>query len=160
MELLVENPGLDLYDEAWPMWTYQGQFPPPICVGAGTVSKSIVTAGCRIQGAVEHSVLSRNCAIGPGSKVESTIVLPNASIGRNCRITRAIVESGCEIPDGVKFVHPHDPGTGLFAVSRGGVALLTQDALARVLKRKSQDAAANVTYLASGRKTHNGLPPS
>lgn len=131
MELLDENPPLALHDSHWPIWTHQSQCPPPIFVGAGTALRSIVSGGCRVAGTVEHSVLSQGCSIGAGAAVESSVLLPNATIGRNCRIRRAIVESGCTVPDGLDLGDDLYAAAELCRFSADGVALITSEAIER-----------------------------
>ncbi len=129
MDLLDDNPGIELGDADWPIWTHQTQHPPAIFAGTGTVSRSIVSGGCRVAGSVERSVLSPGCSIGAGSRVEGSVVLPDVVIGRNCRIHRAIVESGCRIPDGFELgpERPRLASAPSAAEPGGGIALITSD---------------------------------
>jgi glucose-1-phosphate adenylyltransferase len=131
MELLAEQPELDLYDEQWPLWTHPPQLPPPRFVGDGAALRSIVSAGCSVGGRVEESLLSVSCRVGAGTKLKACVVLPDVEIGRNCRIRRAIVDSGASIPDG--FVIGEDPlrDAALFEMSPGGVAVVTAEMLER-----------------------------
>jgi glucose-1-phosphate adenylyltransferase len=134
MELLDDNPPFALHDGDWPIWTHQTQCPPPIFVGAGSASRSIVSGGCRVAGAVELSVLSQSCSIGAGTVVESSVVLPNATIGRNCRIRRAIVEGGCSIPDGLALGDDLYAAAELCRFSAEGIALITAEAVERAVQ--------------------------
>jgi glucose-1-phosphate adenylyltransferase len=131
MELLEDDPPLALHDDRWPIWTHQTQCPPPMFVGAGTALRSIVSGGCRVAGLVERSVLSQGCSIGAGAAIESSVVLPNATIGRDCRIRRAIVESGCTIPDGLDLGDDLYAAAELCRFSAEGVALITREAVER-----------------------------
>lgn len=67
MDLVAVDPLFNLYDERWPIRTYQGQFPPAKFVFAqdaqggrmGVALDSIVCGGCIISGGrVQNSVLS------------------------------------------------------------------------------------------------------
>jgi len=44
--------------------------------------------------------LFSNVRVNSFSTIQDSIVLPDASIGRHCRITKAIIEKGCEMPEG------------------------------------------------------------
>ena len=64
IDLCAVTPQLDLYDERWPIWTYQLQLPPAKLVfdddeRRGHAMDSVVASGCVISGAtVRRSVLS------------------------------------------------------------------------------------------------------
>ena len=69
MDLVAVDPLFNLYDQEWPIRTYQGQFPPAKFVFAqdfqggrmGVALDSIVCGGCIISGGrVQNSVLSPN----------------------------------------------------------------------------------------------------
>jgi glucose-1-phosphate adenylyltransferase len=144
MELLTENPEFDLHDDAWPVWTHQTQAPPPIFVGAGSALRSVVAAGCRVAGRVERSVMSRNCSIGAGAKARDAVLLPGVTIGRNCRIERAVVDGGCNIPDGMHLGAEFDRDGPAREFSAEGIALITQDVVERVV---AHSRTAKVAYL-------------
>jgi glucose-1-phosphate adenylyltransferase len=133
MELLAERPELDLHDDRWPIWTHQTQCAPPIFTGQGFASRSIVAGGCGIAGTVERSVLSQRCVIGSGSVVESSVVLPDVTIGRNCRIRRAIVETGCTIPDGTELGGEPYADEESYRYSAEGIAVVTSAAVERAM---------------------------
>jgi glucose-1-phosphate adenylyltransferase len=141
MELLKDRPQLDLHDRRWPIWTHQPQLPAPVFVGAGSATRSIVSAGCGVAGAVERSVLSQGCKVGAGSVIDSCIVLPDVTIGRDCRIARAIIDSGCSIPDGFRL----EGDIGLedqAGLSAEGIALLTAASVGRAAGRWQRDKVA------------------
>jgi glucose-1-phosphate adenylyltransferase len=109
MELLAGNPGLDLQDPAWPIFTRPGQSAPARFLGQGEACRSLVASGCCIAGSVRNSVLSTGCRVGEGSIVSASVLLPDARIGAHCRIHGAIVDSGCSIPDGAVVGEPGRP---------------------------------------------------
>jgi glucose-1-phosphate adenylyltransferase len=143
MDLLEDHAELDLYDERWPILTHQPPRAPTRVMGAGSTRRSIVAAGGVIAGRVERSVLFPECEIGHGSSVEGSLVLPAASIGRNCRLHNVIVDSGCEIPDGTVIGENPSEDATRYGVSAGGVVLVTarrlscDDALASRAVRKA-----------------------
>ncbi len=100
MDLLEDDPRIDLTDTDWPIWTRAIQAPPPRFAGRGVATNSIVSVGSIVAGEVRNSVISPGCRVMAGSLLEDAVVLPNARIGRNCRILRAIVDEGCVVPDG------------------------------------------------------------
>jgi len=106
MDLASVTPLFNLYDDHWPLRTYQRQYPPAKFVFAqegrrmGVAVDSIVSAGCIISGGrVLHSILSPGVRVNSYCEVEYSILMPAAEIGRNSRIRRAIVNTGVKIPD-------------------------------------------------------------
>ncbi|MDI1230536.1 MAG: glucose-1-phosphate adenylyltransferase [Methylobacter sp.] len=135
MELIGVKPDLNLYDKTWPIWTYQAQTPPAKFVfdsdkRRGQAVDSMVSGGCVISGAkVRHSLLFSNVRVNSYTTLQDTIVLPEVNIGRHCRITRAIIEKGCEIPEGTIIGEDRAEDEKRFHVSPGGVVLVTTDML-------------------------------
>jgi glucose-1-phosphate adenylyltransferase len=144
MELLAERPELNLHDDRWPIWTHQTQCPPPIFTGQGFASRSIVAGGCGIAGTVEHSVLSQRCVVGSGSVVESSVVLPDVTIGRDCRIRRAIIETGCTIPDGVEVGGDAYEDEESCRYSAERIAVITSAAVERAMAHASPPKVAYI----------------
>jgi glucose-1-phosphate adenylyltransferase len=139
MELVSVKPDLNLYDTYWPIWTYQEQTPPAKFVfdeddRRGHAVDSIVSGGCVISGAtVRHSLLFSNVRVNSYTTLQDSIVLPQANIGRHCRITKAIIEKGCEIPEGTIIGENLEEDKKKYHVSPGGVVLVTPDMLGQKL---------------------------
>ncbi len=139
MELIGVKPDLNLYDTYWPIWTYQEQTPPAKFVfdeddRRGQAVDSMVSGGCVISGAmVRHSLLFSNVRVNSYTTLQDSIVLPQANIGRHCRITKAIIEKGCEIPEGTIIGENRAEDEKKYHVSPGGVVLVTPDMLGQKL---------------------------
>jgi glucose-1-phosphate adenylyltransferase len=139
MELIGVNPNLNLYDHTWPIWTYQAQTPPAKFVfddddRRGLAVDSMISGGCIVSGAkVRHSLLFTNVRVNSYCTIQDTIVLPDVNIARNCRITKAIIERGCEIPEGTIIGEDREADEKRFHVSPGGVVLVTSDMLGQRL---------------------------
>jgi glucose-1-phosphate adenylyltransferase len=135
MELIGVKPDLNLYDKTWPIWTYQEQTPPAKFVfdsdkRRGQAVDSMVSGGCVISGAkVRHSLLFSNVRVNSYTTLQDTIVLPEVNIGRHCNITKAILEKGCEVPEGTIIGQNRADDEKRFHVSRNGVVLVTPDML-------------------------------
>ncbi|MBT3011477.1 MAG: glucose-1-phosphate adenylyltransferase [Candidatus Thiodiazotropha sp. (ex Lucina aurantia)] len=139
LELIGVTPPLNLYDRSWPIWTYQEQLPPAKFVfdddeRRGMAVDSMVSGGCVISGAkVTNSLLFSNVRVNSYSEVNETVVLPDVNIGRNCRISKAVIDRGCDIPEGT--VIGEDPALDAerFYVSEKGVVLVTPEMLGQVI---------------------------
>jgi len=135
MELIGVNPDLNLYDKSWPIWTYQEQTPPAKFVfddddRRGKAVDSMVSGGCIISGSkVRHSLLFSNVRVNSYTSLEDCVVLPEAVIGRHCRIKRAIIEKGCIVPEGTVIGENRAEDEKNYLVSPGGVVLVTSDML-------------------------------
>ncbi|THD46999.1 MAG: glucose-1-phosphate adenylyltransferase [Bradyrhizobium sp.] len=133
-------PDLDLYDRAWPIWTY-GEITPPakfvhdVDGRRGVAISSVVSGGCIISGAaVTRSLMFTGVRVHSYATIHEAVVLPNAQIGRNARVKKAIIDSGVIIPDGL--VVGEDPvlDAKRFRVTEGGVTLITQPMLDKLAK--------------------------
>ena len=135
LELVHVKPELNIYDQDWPIWTYQVQQPPAKFIldedgRRGVAINSMVSGGCIISGAmVRESLLFSDVRVDEGSSIQSSIILPHVEIGRGCVIRGAIVDEGCEIPDGMTIGMDRAADATRFHVTDKGVVLVTADML-------------------------------
>ena len=134
-DLLKVTPQLNLYDDGWPIWTYQEQLPPAKFIfnddnRRGMAVDSMVSGGCIISGAyVERSLLSNKVRINSYSHVSDCIILPDVVIGRNCILKNCIIDQGCQIPSGTSIGVDLLKDAERFHVSDGGVVLVSKEML-------------------------------
>jgi glucose-1-phosphate adenylyltransferase len=139
MELIEVEPELNLYDQDWPIWTYQEQLPPAKFVfddpdRRGAALNSMVAGGCIVAGAtIRRSVLFPNVHVEPHSDVDESVVLPDVRIGKSCRIRRTVLDKGCVVRDGFVIGYDRERDSRLFHVSAGGITLVTPDMLGQAL---------------------------
>ncbi len=135
LELISVTPELNLYDQDWPIWTYQRQVPPAKFVfddddRRGMAVDSITSGGCIISGAtVRRSLLFSNVVVESWSYIEDSVILPDVTIGQNCRIRKAIIDKKCEIPSGMVIGEDRAEDEKRFYVSEGGVVLVIPEML-------------------------------
>ncbi len=103
MDMLSENPQLDLNDSNWRIFTRSPNQPAAYIAPSAVVQDSIVNEGCMVHGKVDHSVLFFNVEVGEGSEITDSVIMPGAKIGKNARIHRAIVNEGVIIEDGAQI---------------------------------------------------------
>lgn len=131
MELCGIDPELDLYNREWPIWTYQTQHPPAKFIfddadRRGEAIDSLVSAGCILSGAkVKRSIIFFATRISSYSVIKDSVILPKVTIGQHCRITRAIIDKGCEIADGTVIGEDLVEDAKKFFVSDRGIVLVT-----------------------------------
>ncbi len=109
MDLIHVNPILNLYDQDWPIHTYQPPFPPPKFVHTegdrrGAAYNSIVCPGAIISGGqVFRSIVSPRVRINSFALVEDSILFDGVHVGRGARIRRAIVDKDVHVPAGFEI---------------------------------------------------------
>ncbi|MBT7442837.1 MAG: glucose-1-phosphate adenylyltransferase [Methylococcales bacterium] len=140
MELIGVTPELNLYDERWPIWTYQEQLPPAKFVfdddeRRGMAVDSMISGGCIVSGAqVSNSLLFSNVRVNSFATVDQSVIMPDVEIGRDCQITKAIIDKGCEVPAGTIIGENREDDERRFYVSEEGVVLVTSAMLGKELQ--------------------------
>ena len=138
LELIGVTPPFNLYDDNWPIWTYQEQLPPAKFVfddpdRRGMAVDSMVSGGCIISGAtVRHSLLFSHVRVRSYSLIENSVILPDVEVGRHVRIKKAVIDRGCVIPEGTVIGEDPVADAERFYVTEGGVVLVTPDMLGQV----------------------------
>jgi glucose-1-phosphate adenylyltransferase len=136
LELTYVAPELNLYDQEWPIWTYQAQLPPAKFVlddadRHGRALNTMISGGCIVSGAlVRESVLFSNVRVAERSLIERSIILPDVDIGRDCRIFNTIIDEGTSVPDGTVIGEDPAEDRRRFFVTKAGVVLVTNEMLA------------------------------
>jgi glucose-1-phosphate adenylyltransferase len=144
MELIHVSPELNLYDEAWPIWTYQEQVPAAKFIldedrRRGLAVNSMVSGGCIISGAaVRESLLYSSVLVDEGTELYRSVVLPRVEIGRSCQIHNAIIDEGCVIPHGTVIGRDRQADNQHFHVTDNGIVLVTPAMLAALRRGHSR----------------------
>jgi len=136
LDLISVDPQLNLYDDHWPIRTYQPNFPPPKFVfnedlpegRQGRAVDSIVCAGSILSGGnVERSVLGPNTRVNSYAHVEDSILFEGVDIGRYSRVRRAIIDKGVCIPPGTEIGYDREQDIARgFTISEGGVVVIAK----------------------------------
>jgi glucose-1-phosphate adenylyltransferase len=137
IDLTATEPLLNLYDKHWPIWTYQQQLPPAKFVHnqddrRGMAIESLVSGGCIVSGAVFRSVLFSEVRVHSYSSVNWSVLLPGVQVGRHARITRAVIDRDCEVPDHLVIGEDAALDAARFFRTDSGITLVTRDMLRRL----------------------------
>ncbi len=137
IDLTATDPKLNLYDKRWPIWTYQAQLPPAKFVHnqedrRGIAIESMVSGGCIVSGQVFRSVLFSSVRVHSHSVVDWSVLLPDVQVGRGARLSRAVVDRGCVIPDGMVIGEDAELDGQRFYRSPNGICLVTAAKLAKI----------------------------
>lgn len=139
MELARVSPALDLYDQSWPIWTYQEQLPPAKFIfdtdeRRGAAVDSMVSGGCIISGSVvKRSLLFSNVRVNSYCSIDEAVVLPNVEIGRGAVLRRVVIDKGARIPPGLRVGVDPEQDRLRFHVTDGGITLVTPEMLGQPL---------------------------
>jgi glucose-1-phosphate adenylyltransferase len=126
MDLVSVDPVFNLYNLDWPIWTYPVQMPGAKFTLKGVSLDSIVSPGCVVAGgSIESSVLSPNVRVHEDARVDYSVILSHAVIGRNAVVHRAILDKNVVVPDGatIGVDSEADEARG-FSVSEGGITVV------------------------------------
>ena len=141
IDLTATIPELDLYDQEWPIWTYQPTLPSAKFVfdddgRRGMAVDSLVAGGCIVSGSVvRRSVLFTGVRVHSFSSVEEAVILPGADVGRHCRLRKVVIDEGCRIPAGTTIGFNAADDARRFHRSPDGVVLVTS-AMVKALGEK------------------------
>lgn len=100
---------INLYDPEWPVRSRSSICPPQWIGSDATVTHSIITEGCEVEGTVENSILSNSCVVDAGATVSYSVLMPGAHIGEGAVVEyaiigeHAVIEAGARVgtkPDG------------------------------------------------------------
>ena len=97
LDLLNDDPGIELNDLGWLVYTRSEERPPARIGPDAVVTRSMISHGCVIDGTVEHSVLSPGVRVAAGAVVRDSIVMFDAVIGEGAILDRAIVDKEARI---------------------------------------------------------------
>lgn len=128
-------PKLDLYDNAWPIWTYAEIVPPAKFIHdedgrRGSAVSSLVSGDCIVSGSeVRNSLLFTGVRTHSFSSLEYSVVLPYVTVHRNASLKNCVIDRGVVIPSGLVVGEDPEDDMKWFRRSEGGIVLITQDML-------------------------------
>jgi glucose-1-phosphate adenylyltransferase len=135
LELVSVSPVFNLYDEHWPLRTYQRQYPPAKFVFAlegrrmGIAMDSIVSNGSIISGGrVTNSVLSPDVRVNSYTEIDSSILFSHVNIGRYSRIRRAIIDRHIHIPEHTEIGYNLEEDREKYHVTDTGIVVVVPEA--------------------------------
>lgn len=135
LDLATDKPELDLYDRDWPIWTFQEQLPPakflPDENGVpGKAVNTLVSGGCIVSGSdINQAVLFSSVTVDTHCVINQAVILPQTRIGKNCRLTKVVIDRGCNIEDGTVIGEDPEQDAQRYFRTEDGVVLVTADML-------------------------------
>lgn len=138
MDLTSVSPELNLYDQEWPIRTWQPPLPPPKFVfndldaknpRVGHATDSLICSGSIISGGyVDRCIFSPRVRVNSFASVTGSILFEGVEVGRHCKIQRAIIDKGVSIPEGmtIGIDRAEDLARGL-TISEGGITVVPRN---------------------------------
>jgi len=135
MDLVQVDPLFNLYDNEWPVRTYQEQYPPAKTVFSGNeiggriglVLDSLIANGCIVSGGkVCRSVLSYNVRINSFAEIYDSILMEGVKVGRYAKIKRAIIDKDVDIPSGEVIGYDLNQDKKRFFITESGIVVVAK----------------------------------
>lgn len=134
MDLVQVDPLLNLYDERWPIRTWQPNLPPAKFVFGsdgesnrrGEALDSIVCSGTVVSGgSVQRSILGPQVRVNSFASIEDSILFEGVDVGRNARLRRVIIDKDVRIPPGTEIgFDPQADAARGFTVTQDGLVVI------------------------------------
>jgi glucose-1-phosphate adenylyltransferase len=117
-----------LAETEWPIYTREVYGPPTKIGDNSTATNCLLSGGCRIEGHVEHSIISPGVQVAEGAVIRDSILMNDTIIGPKCVIDHAIIDKevivGAESRIGygddysVNHTHPKILNSGLTIIGK------------------------------------------
>jgi glucose-1-phosphate adenylyltransferase len=108
LDLLEEEPALDISNPRWVIHTRSEERPPVKLLPGSRVKRSLISNGCVIHGEVINSVLSPGVRVEPGAVVRDSIVMLDTVIGADAVVDRCIIDENARIGAGARLGNGED----------------------------------------------------
>jgi len=106
MDLIEPAPSLDLGDPAWRIYSVNPVQPAQFVAPSATITTSLVTEGCFIEGKIHRSIVFYGVQTGESSEIYESVIMPKVKIGKDVKIYKAIIGEGAVIDDGATIGSP------------------------------------------------------
>ena len=132
MDLVSVSPVFNLYDKAWPLRTWQHQYPPAKFVFAdadrmGIALDSIVGHGSILSGGrAQNSLLGYDVRVNSYCEVTASIIYNHVNIGRHSRICRAIIDRHVSLPEHTEIGYDLEADKRRFHVTPSGIVVVVR----------------------------------
>ncbi len=138
LDLTDFSPALDIYDRAWPIWTYSELTPPAKFIHneegrRGNAVSSMISGGCIISGSqIERCLLFTGVKAHSYSALTGVIAMPYVEIGRHARLTGVVIDKDVVIPEGLVVGEDPELDAQRFTRTWGGICLITSSMIAKL----------------------------
>ena len=133
MDLLKPVPPLNLYQQDWPIRTYQPQSPPARTVAGSSGSEavfvnSILTNGVEISGGnVRDSILFHHVFIDDRASIKRSILFDGVHVGAGAKLQNCIIDKDVQIPPMEEIGYNLEQDQRRFTVSDSGIVVVPEE---------------------------------
>ncbi|MCS6955057.1 MAG: glucose-1-phosphate adenylyltransferase [Candidatus Calescibacterium sp.] len=112
MELLSDDPPIDLYNPYWPIYSAYTALPAAKIIGENVnIQNSIISEGCIIENntVIKNSLIFPKCHIKNNTYIENSIIMDGCVINQHSVIIKSILDKGVIIEEGIELTEKnHD----------------------------------------------------
>ena len=132
MDLISVSPVFNLYDESWPLHSWQQQYPPAKFVFAdpqrsGLALDSIVAGGSIVSGGrVQRCIVGYDVRVNSYCEVSDSILYNHVNVGRHSRIRRAIIDRHVTLPERTEIGYDTEADRQRFHVTDSGIVVVVR----------------------------------
>ena len=119
MDLLGEKPEFNIHDKKWRIFSRNYAEPPHHIGESASISDSIISEGCEIQGTVEHSVLSNGVVVEKGAVVKDSVIMSGTVIKAGAVVNYSIIDSESVISENAVVGEEMSSAKGIAVVGSG-----------------------------------------
>ena len=130
MDLVGINPEFNLYNQKWPVLTYNPPLPPAKFVHfsdlrTGHSINSIISSGAIISGSlVVDSVIGYDVRVHSFSHVSESVIMDHTVIGRECKIKRSLIDKRVNIASGTVIGYDLAADRQKYRVTDSGIVVI------------------------------------
>ena len=138
LDLTEFEPELNIYDQEWPIWTYQEITPPAKFIHdedqrRGSAISSLICGGCIVSGArINKGLLFPRVRCHSYSSLKNVVILPDVKVNRRSRIKNCVIDRGVTIPEGLEVGYDPELDGRRFRRTDNGICLITQPMIDRL----------------------------
>jgi glucose-1-phosphate adenylyltransferase len=132
LDLVDVSPVFNLYDDAWPLRTWQHQYPPAKFVFGdpdrmGVAVDSIVAGGSIVSGGrVSKCVVGYNVRVNSYCDISDSILYNHVNVGRHSKIRRAIIDRHVNLPEHTEIGYDAEADKRRFHVTESGIVIVVR----------------------------------
>ena len=119
MDLLGENPVLDVTDQSWRIYARHQADEPQMVGNTAIIDNASITEGCEIHGTVKNSVLGSGVKVMYGAYVKDSVIMGNTVIGEGATVSYTILDEGVDIGAGAKVGEARESAKDITVIGTG-----------------------------------------
>ncbi|QFT30448.1 glucose-1-phosphate adenylyltransferase [Roseibium porphyridii] len=138
IDLTDFTPGLDIYANDWPIWTYSELSPPAKFIHneegrRGQAVSSMVSGGCIVSGSsLYRCLLFTGVKTHSYAELEGVVALPYSEVGRRAYLKDVVLDRGVKVPPGLVVGEDPELDAKRFRRTEQGICLITQSMIDRL----------------------------